>query len=112
MNEGEGRALEDRRGSTGCAYRAAATVDGVTYYAATRSGAANKLARDLVAAGVADQPVRVAQEGLRGYLEHPSLHRMATRTYSEGNGPLRETDWVDPAILRAQFRDPSGPEEG
>jgi len=88
------RPLEKLGRAGGCAYLATATVDGVQWQAQSRSGAANELARLLVENGIPDQPVRVAQVGLRGWLEHRSLHRMAQRTYSEGNSPVKQVRWT------------------
>ena len=55
--------------------------------AGSRSGAPYALARVLVvAAGVADEPMRVYTEGLAGYMCFASLHHAATRTIKESEG--------------------------
>lgn len=86
----------------GSLWRAACTIDGLDYHADSRSGASYALARVLVAAGIADQPVRVTSDirsgtetqRLRGALDYRSLHWMATRIISEGNQSIRTIPYV------------------
>jgi hypothetical protein len=69
-----------------------ATTDG--YSARSRTGAAYALARTLVDAGVLDQPVRVAQAGIAGYVTYRSLHRMAALTIAESRTqPIHLVRW-------------------
>ncbi len=85
----------DRR----CYYVASAEVDGIAYAARARYGAANDIARQLVAAGIPDQSV-IARTMPQGWeLGYHSLYRLATRTVSEGpTRPLHEHRWIDPAV--------------
>ena len=78
-----------RTATTGIAWRATATVDGKEYEATSRREASTALARILVAIPLADQPVEVWDAGSKGPLKWPSLHVMATRTYS-GEGVQRK----------------------
>jgi len=66
-----------------CRYEAEAIVNGQRYSASSRKGVPFELARVLVAAGVPDQSVTVAHEGLRGETAYRSLHWMAQRTIEE-----------------------------
>jgi hypothetical protein len=79
-----------------CLGLAECEVDRQRFEARSRRGAAHALARVLVAAGVADQPVEVRQDGLTVCIRYPSLHGMARRTYSEGNRPLRSIPYAEP----------------
>jgi|SRR5215813_9469217 len=91
-----------------CFYDAETVVDGVRYVARARHGASYDLARKLVAAGIADQPVEIRQEGLRGGITFRSLYRMAERTVTEGSSrPLHSQRWGDlrEAFLGAPTRD-------
>ena len=75
-------------------FEAECEVDGQRYSARSRHGAANELARLLVSAGVADQPVEVRHAGLKGCLSWRSLHELARWTYEETAGvPLRRVRW-------------------
>lgn len=76
----------------GVAWKASATVDGETFNTASRSGATTALARVLVNADIADQPVEVYDQG-RKTLRWPSLHAMAQWTYSEGDSVLHRIRW-------------------
>ena len=79
----------------GSMWIAETVVNGVPYMAQSRNGAPNALARVLVDAGVADDVMRVHHEGLHGYLEWPSFHKAATRTFSEGaSTPLRNVKYT------------------
>jgi hypothetical protein len=75
-------------------FEAECEVDGRHYSARSRHGAPNELARLLVSAGVADQPVEVHHVGIKGCLSWRSLHEMALWTFAEGPGvPLRRVRW-------------------
>ena len=83
------------RAGTGSAWRASTTINGETFEATSRHGAAMVLARHLVAAGIADQGVIVTTDDLAGSTGWRSLHHMATRTMSEGSTTrLHSTRWV------------------
>jgi hypothetical protein len=80
-----------------CVYEAECEVDGRLYSARSRHGAASELARMLVPAGVADQPVEVRQVGIKGWMSHRSLHKLARWTYQESAMvPLRRARWRPP----------------
>lgn len=77
-----------------CFYEAECEVDGQHYSARSRHGAPNELARVLVSAGVADQPVEVRQVGIKGYISYRALHELARWTYQETVAvPLRQVRW-------------------
>lgn len=59
----------------------------------SRNGAPHALARALVAAGVADQPVEVVTAGLAGVTRYRSLHAMAGLTMTEGLTPVHIAKW-------------------
>jgi hypothetical protein len=102
-----------RTPSKSCFYQAACEVNGVSYSARSRNGASNELARVLVAAGIADQPMAVVQKGLKGELTYRSFHRAAKWTYQETETmPLRRMPWVDPAVKRARLAVAFGPKQG
>jgi hypothetical protein len=63
-----------------CRWVAEAVVDGRTFAARSRYGISNELARVLVAAGIADAPMRVHSAGLCGYAAYRSFHESAKRT--------------------------------
>jgi hypothetical protein len=91
------RPLEGTRTpNSGCFWIAECEVDGKYYEARSRHGAANALARQLMAAGIADHPLEVHFDGLPGYLRWGSLEAAASRTYTEGNRPLQCIRWVAP----------------
>ena len=92
----------------GCLWEARCEVGGEVHMARSRSGAANALARFLVERGVADGPVEVTQEGLRGAMTYRSLHEMAGWKYKEGDRPLRRVRWRSAPGLSA----PVGVEDG
>ncbi len=87
--------LEGARSPTrGSAWIAETFVEGAAYRARSHSSASCALARRLVEAGIADQPVRASQSGVVGFIEWPSLHAMATRTISESATlPIRSVKW-------------------
>jgi hypothetical protein len=78
-----------RTPNSACAWVAEAVVDGQTYTARSRHGAPNELARQLVAAGIADRPMVIGYRGRAGTMTWRSFHAAATWTYSEGDQPLR-----------------------
>lgn len=72
-------------GSRGRAWIAECTVDGVPYRVRSYTGAPYALARALLAAGVADQPVSVTTAGLPGSCTQRSIAAMAEWTIAEGS---------------------------
>jgi hypothetical protein len=66
-----------------CAYVAECKIGGRVFAARSRRGAPFALARELIACGVADQPVEVTHAGLRGAMRYPSLYRMAGLAVTE-----------------------------
>ena len=78
-----------------CAWIAEAIVDGRTYTARSRHGAANELTRQLVAAGIIDRPMVIHYRGLAGTMTWRSFHAAATWTYSEGDQPLRRVRYKE-----------------
>jgi hypothetical protein len=94
---------ETRTANTACAWVAEAEVDGRRFEARSRHGAANALARELVAAGLADQPLEIHYEGLAGTMCYLSFHAAAQLTFVENaSTPLR----------RAPFREFGEASEG
>jgi hypothetical protein len=87
---------ETRTPNSGCLWLAECEVDGKHYEARSRHGAANALARQLMAAGIADQPLEVHFDGLPGHLRWGSLEAAANRAYTEGNRPVQCVRWVAP----------------
>jgi hypothetical protein len=63
-----------------CYYDAEANVLGQSYTVRARYGACHDLARELVAAGIPDQPVTTIHQPQGWRIGYPSLHRMALRT--------------------------------
>lgn len=87
-----------RSADNSCAYDADTEIGGIAYSARSRRGASNELARQLVAAGIPDQPVIVRTFGLTGEIGYRSLHRLAAWSYSEGRTTrLQRARWTDPA---------------
>lgn len=78
-----------RTPNSACVWIAEATVDDRTYVGRSRHGAANALARQLVAAELADRPLVVRYQGLAGTMTWRSFHAAVNWTYSEGDQPLR-----------------------
>jgi hypothetical protein len=72
-------------------------VDGRTYTARSRHGAANELARQLVAAGFVDRPMVIHYHGVAGTMTWRSFHAAETWTYSEGDQPLRRVRYKEQA---------------
>jgi hypothetical protein len=79
---------ETRTSENSCEWAASAEVGGVVYLARSRRGAPFELARALVSAAIPDQAVSVEAAGVRGAMTYPSLHRMATRTLTDGVSTL------------------------
>ena len=78
-----------RTPNSACVWIAEATVEGRTYTARSRHGPANELARQLVAAGLADRPMVIRYHGLAGAMTYRSFHSAATWTFGEGERTLR-----------------------
>ena len=78
-----------RTANSACVWIAEAEIDGRTYVARSRHGAPNELARQLVAAGLADRPMVIRYRGLAGTLSYRSFHDAAKWTHKEGDRPLR-----------------------
>jgi hypothetical protein len=109
------RPLEQTRTpNSGCLWLAECEVDGQHFEARSRHGAASALSRQLLAAGIADQPLEVHFDGLPGHLRWGSLEAAADRTYTEGNRPVQCIRWVAPqdavqAIRATSKRGVNGP---
>ena len=100
---------DSRTQNNGSAWIAEAMVDGKLYSARSRHGAPMALARELVAAGVGDQPVRVSTDGVAGHLTYRSLHRMAGRTIVESaTKSVRDQKWVLADHVWGKNRDERG----
>jgi hypothetical protein len=99
-----------RTPNSGCVWLAECEIDGRRFEARSRHDAANALARELVAAGVADRPLEVRFEGLPGYLRWGSIVAAAKRTFTEGNRPLQCIRWVAPQDAVQAIRAP--PKQG
>jgi hypothetical protein len=95
------RIVPRSRTHTGSLWEASTEIDGKTYSTTSRHGAPQALARVLVAAGIADQPIAVRSEvcvldtgaeirteQLRGCISYRSLHAMAKWTFTEGAATL------------------------
>ena len=94
-----------RTSGKSCIFEAECEVDGQRYSARSRHGAPNELARVLVSAGVADQPVEVRQVGVKGYISYCALHELARWTYQESTTvPLRRVRWKPPTDIGADIR--------
>jgi hypothetical protein len=59
-------------------------VEGRTYTARSRHGAADELARQLVAAGLADRPMVIRHHGLAGTTTYRSFRTAAMWTFGRG----------------------------
>jgi hypothetical protein len=81
--------------NSACIWVAEATVDGRPYIARSRHGAPNELARQLVAAGLADRPIKIHYQGRAGTMTYRSFHAAAAWTYSEGDQPLRRVRYKE-----------------
>src|SRR5262249_43631468 len=80
---------ETRTPNSGCVWLAECEVGGRRFEARCRQGAANALARELVAAGIAEAPLEVHCDGVVGCLRWGSVAAAARRTYTEGNRTLQ-----------------------
>jgi hypothetical protein len=78
-----------RTPNSACAWVAETMVEGRVYVARSRHGAPNELARQLLAAGLADRPMVIHYRGRPGTMNWRSFHAAAMWTYSEGDHPLR-----------------------
>ena len=87
---------ETRTPNSGCVWLAECEVEGQPFEARCRHGAANALARELVAAGIAEAPLEVHCDGVAGCLRWGSVAAAARRTYTEGNRPLQCIRWIAP----------------
>jgi hypothetical protein len=85
-----------RTPNSACVWIAEATVEGRTNTARSRHGAANELARHLVAAGLADRPMVIRHHGLAGTTTYPSFHAAAMWTFGEGERTLRRIRYRQP----------------
>lgn len=93
-----------RTADRGCVYIAEAEIDGRFFRARSRHGAANELARQLLAAGIEDRPMRVHQRGLRGHLTWRSFHEAARWMCEESSTrALRRIRWTDPETKLQQI---------
>src|SRR5215469_15568842 len=84
-----------RTANSPCSWIAEATIEDQTYTAKARHGAPNELARQLVAAGLADRPMVIRYRGLAGSLSYRSFHAAAKWTYKEGDRPLRRVRYKE-----------------
>lgn len=81
-------------GSRGRAWIAEATVDGVPYTVRSYTGASYALARALIAAGVADQPMSITVDGLPGVRTQRSIAGMAQWAIAESSTvSIRRVRW-------------------
>ena len=86
----------DSRTGRGSAWVAETIVGGIAHSARSRSGAPFSLARQLIAAGVPDQPVQVYTDGIAGCITYRSLAQMAGLTIGESaTVPLRQKKWEE-----------------
>jgi hypothetical protein len=96
---------ESRAGSRGSAWIATVIVDGVEHSARSRSGAPFELARQLIAAGVEDQPARVYTDGIKGFITYKSLAKMAELTIAESATKcVRTQKWREYDAVEVQDR--------
>ena len=72
-----------------CALVAETMVEGRVYVARSRHGASNELARQLVAAGLADRLMIIRYRGRAETMIYRSFHAAAGWAYTEGDEPLR-----------------------
>jgi hypothetical protein len=94
---------ETRTQNSACAWLAECEIDGRQFEAKSRHGAPNALARELVAAGIPDQPISIHYEGLAGAVRYRSFHAAAAWTFAESQStPLR----------RVPYREFGEPSEG
>ena len=87
-----------------CKWVAEVIVNGRTYTATSRMAPANDIARQLVAAGIADAPMQVYTVGLKGCLSWYSFYRATGYTVEESaTKPVHRVGWRDPGARVAQF---------
>jgi len=102
-----------RTANKGCVWIAATEIDDRRFVARSRYGAANELARQLLAAGIPDGPMIVRTTGLRGEMTIRSFHEAARFTYEESaSKPVHMVRWRDPANETAQITARKGQKEG
>lgn len=88
-----------------CYYDASAIVDGVEYKARARYDVTHDIARQLVAAGVPDQPVVTIQLPQGWKVSYRSLHKKAKYTVAEGaSHSVHVERWRDPVEAFARLR--------
>jgi hypothetical protein len=105
------RPLEEiRTANSSCVWLAECEVGGRRFEARPRHGAANALARELLAACIPDRPLEVYFGGLAGCVRWSSITAAAKRTYTEGNRPLQCIRWVAPQDAVQTIRGP--PKQG
>ena len=85
-----------RTPNSACVWIAEATIEGRTYTARSRHGAANALSRQLVVAGVVDRPMVIRYHGLAGTMTYRSFHAAAKWTFGEGERMLRRVRYRQP----------------
>ena len=83
---------ETRTPNSGCVWLAECEVEGWRFEARSRHGAANALARELVAAGIADRPLEVHSDGVAGCLRWGSVAAAARRAYTRVTGRCNASD--------------------
>lgn len=88
---------EETRGGRSCFWIAECVLeDGRPFTARSQHGALNELARQLVAAGIPDQPMQAYdQRGLKAPY-YRSFQAPAKWTYTEGNGLLQRVPYRSP----------------
>jgi hypothetical protein len=105
------RPLENTRTpNSACLWLAECEIESQHFEARSRHGAANALARELLAAGFADAPLDVHCDGVAGCLRWGSATVAAARTHTEGNRPLQCTRWIAPQDAAQAIRAP--PKQG
>jgi hypothetical protein len=88
-----------------CCWVAETIIDGRTFTARSRRGAANELARVLTAAAIPDAPMHVYTHGIRGCLTTPSFHEVAIWTYEESASvPLHRIPYARVEAARERAR--------
>jgi hypothetical protein len=92
----------------GCPWVAECEVAGIIHTVRSRSGAPYALARILVEAGIADQPMVVIAQGIAGETRYRSFHQIAGYTIQESSTvPIHRNRWEPyTGIRRDTFIDP------
>jgi hypothetical protein len=101
---------QTRTSNNGCIWLAECEVEGQRFETRCRHGAANALARELLAAGFADWPLEVHCDGVAGCMRWGSVAAAARRTYTEGNRALQCIRWIAPQDAAQAIRAP--PKQG